>query len=55
MLDQRLESLDHPVYQKPARGGHMSKSLRFFDFGGGSAGGSPTERKKRARDLVSLI
>ena len=37
MLDQRLESLDHPVYQKPARGGHMSKSLRFFDLGGGAA------------------
>ena len=30
-------SVHHPVYQKPARGGHMSKSLRFFDLGGGAA------------------
>ena len=54
MLDQRLESLDHPVYQKPARGGHMSKSLRFFDFGGGPLG-VPYGEKKMASDLVSLI
>ena len=40
-----MVSLRHSVYQKPARGGHMSKSLRFFDFGGGPLGG-PLRREK---------
>ena len=39
-------SLVHPVYQKPARGGHMSNSWRVFDFGGGPLGG-PLRREKK--------
>ena len=39
-------SLVHPVYQKPARGGHMSISWRVFDFGGGPLGGSVRREKK---------
>ena len=37
MLDQRLESLDHPVYENTQRKSHTSKSLRFSDLGGGAA------------------
>ena len=38
-LGYSVVSLHHPVYQKQARGAHMSKSLSFFDFGWGPLGG----------------
>ena len=38
-LGYSVVSLHHPVYQKQARGAHISKSLSFFDFGLAPPGG----------------